>query len=77
MTKTTKFMKQSGSQGDSERRHNGSRRLEASRQVRVGARERVKREREREGEMDEGGQTGRQAGRKEGMNCACALKRPG
>lgn len=26
MTKTTKFMKQSGSQGDSERRHDGSRR---------------------------------------------------
>jgi len=39
-------MKQSGSQGDSERRHNGSRRLEASRQVRVGTRERMKRERE-------------------------------
>lgn len=74
MMKTTKFMKQSGSQDDSERRHNGSHRLEASRKVRVGARE-------REGEMDEGGQTGRQAGRlagrKEGMNCACALKRPG
>lgn len=38
--KTTKFMKQSGSQGDSERRHDGSRWLEASRQVRVGAKER-------------------------------------
>lgn len=39
VTKTTKFMKQSSSQGDSERRHDGSRRLEANRQVRVGERQ--------------------------------------
>lgn len=31
VTKTAKFMKQSGSQGDSECRHDGSHRLEASR----------------------------------------------
>lgn len=72
MTKTPKFMKQSGSQGDSERRHDGSCRLEASRQVRIGARERVKRgERGKEKWTRVGRQVGKQAsklaGRKEGI----------
>lgn len=53
MTKTTKFMKQSGSQGDSERRHDG-------RQVRTGARERVERGKEKWTRV--GRQVGKQAG---------------
>lgn len=56
MTKTTKFMKQSGSQGDSEHRHDGRGRVGGLRRAgELGwARER-KREREREGEKGERG----------------------